>query len=380
MSGESDTTDNCSGSVQVDVSEPPATRPDLTVTLDFTIPGGGIVAGRALRVGARVGNSGEAASEATTLRYYLSEGSPVRTSVTEVGTDTVEGLASGGSTTKSLELNAPSTPGRYYYNACVDGVEGESNTANNCSFVSIGMTIRAPAPNLLVESISVSDASPETGEAFMLSATVKNGGEAESAAATLRYYRSADFRMDSSDTEVGTDAVDGLVESGTSAESITLTAPATAGTYYYGACVDAVTDESDTTDNCSGSVEVTVSTPPPGPDLKVDFLALISLWGTPPGGRVTLGSWVENEGDESSAATTLRYYQSADATITASDTEVGTAAVGELSAGATISVGGVDATAPALAGTYYYGACVDAVTGESDTTNNCSGSIAVDVE
>ena len=36
-------------------------------------------------------------------------------------------------------------------------------------------------------------------------------------------------------------------------------------------------------------------------------------------------------------------------------------------------------TAPASAGTYYYGLCVDAVTGESDTTNNCSGSASVEV-
>ena len=39
---------------------------------------------------------------------------------------------------------------------------------------------------------------------------------------------------------------------------MSLTAPTTAGTYYYGACVDAVTGESDTADNCSSSVQVTV--------------------------------------------------------------------------------------------------------------------------
>ena len=41
------------------------------------------------------------------------------------------------------------------------------------------------------------------------------------------------------------------------------TAPSAAGTYYYGACVDAVTDESDTTNNCSSSVQVTVTAPTP---------------------------------------------------------------------------------------------------------------------
>ena len=44
-------------------------------------------------------------------------------------------------------------------------------------------------------------------------------------------------------------------------QTINLTAPSTAGTYYYGACVDAVTDESDTTNNCSSSVQVTVPEP-----------------------------------------------------------------------------------------------------------------------
>ena len=38
-------------------------------------------------------------------------------------------------------------------------------------------------------------------------------------------------------------------------------------------------------------------------------------------------------------------------------------------------------TAPAAAGTYYYGACVDAnsseLTGESDTTNNYSDALTV---
>ena len=36
-----------------------------------------------------------------------------------------------------------------------------------------------------------------------------------------------------------------------------------------------------------------------------------------------------------------------------------------------ISSQAVELTAPTSPGTYYYGACVDAVTGESDTTNNC---------
>ena len=88
-------------------------------------------------------------------------------------------------------------------------------------------------------------------------------GDGESPATTLHYYRSTDATVTTSDTEVGTDAVGALLASGTSAESIDLTVPSTTGTYYYGACVDAVAGESDTTNNCSTSVQVDVETPQP---------------------------------------------------------------------------------------------------------------------
>ena len=71
--------------------------------------------------------------------------------------------------------------------------------------------------------------------------TVRNQGTEQSAATTLRYYRSDDATIDNTDTQVGTDAVSSLSAGGTSAESISLNAPSDAGTYYYGACVDAVT-------------------------------------------------------------------------------------------------------------------------------------------
>ena len=115
-------------------------------------------------------------------------------------------------------------------------------------------------PDLVVQSPSVSDSSLNAGQAFTLRATVRNQGEERSAATTLRYYRSSDATISTTDTRVGTDAVRGLDPSATSPESISLTAPSSAGTYYYGACVDAVTGESNTGNNCSSGVRVTVTT------------------------------------------------------------------------------------------------------------------------
>ena len=120
------------------------------------------------------------------------------------------------------------------------------------------------APDLVVPGPNVSKTSVETGETFWFIATVTNDGDAQSqsAATTVRYLRSTDATITESDTEEGTDEVRALLLNQGYAATIRLTAPSTAGTYYYGACVDAVADESDTTNNCSTSVQVDVSEPP----------------------------------------------------------------------------------------------------------------------
>ena len=171
---------------------------------------------------------------------------------------------------------------------------------------------------------------------------------------------------------MGAVAVGALAASGgtTVNEPFSLTAPATAGTYYYGACVEAVTGESDTTNNCSGALTITVDGPPP------DLVVLGPNASEPrEDGTFWLIATVHNQGDGGSAATTVRYKRSTDATITTSDTTVGTDEVNTLvpsgGYGATIKL-----TAPSTPGTYYYGACVDAVPRESDITNNCSSTSA----
>ncbi len=330
--------------------------------------------GESFTLSATVRNQGSGSSAATTLRYYRSADSSISSSDTAVGTDSVGGLSASGTSPESISVTAPSTAGTYHYGACVDSVSGESNAGNNCSSgvaVAVGTP---PAPDLVVGSPSVSDNSPTTGESFTLSATVRNRGNGSSAATTLRYYRSADSSISSSDTAVGTDSVGGLSASGTSPESISVTAPSSAGTYYYGACVDSVSGESDTTNNCSSGIAVTVSA---APDLVVGA-PTVSDSSPTTGESFTLSATVRNQGSGSSAATTLRYYRSADSSISSSDTAVGTDSVGGLSASGT-SAESISVTAPSTAGTYYYGACVDSVSGESNTGNNCSSGVAVAV-
>ena len=238
-----------------------SSSPDLVVdapTLSERAP----VAGASFTLSATVRNQGAARSDSTTLRYYQSTDSTITTGDTVVGTDSVFGLAASRSGDESISLTAPSTPGTYYYGACVDAVSGETDTTNNCS-VAVTVTVSAaPAPDLVVEMPTVSESAPTAGARFTLSATVRNQGNGSSGSTRLRYYQSTDSTITTNDTEVGTDSVSGLGASESGDESISLTAPSTPGTYYYGACVDAVSNESDTTNNCSVAVTVTVGAAP----------------------------------------------------------------------------------------------------------------------
>ena len=114
-------------------------------------------------------------------------------------------------------------------------------------------------PDLVVQSPSVSDSSPDAGATFTLSATVRNQGTGSSASTTLHYYRSSDATISTGDTEMESHTVSGLAASDSSDHSLDLTAPSSSGTYHYGACVKAVLGESNTGNNCSPAVAVTVA-------------------------------------------------------------------------------------------------------------------------
>ena len=137
-----------------------------------------------------------------------------------------------------------------------DDNDGTLDVDDDCPLDPEDNCVRA---DLTVESPSVSDSNLNAGASFTFSATVRNEGAGQAAATTLRYYRSTDATITTGDTEVGTDAVSALAASSTSDQSIGLTAPSTAGTYYYGACVETVSGESGTGNNCSSAVRVTVA-------------------------------------------------------------------------------------------------------------------------
>ncbi len=350
-----------------------ALSPDLVISSVSASGTSRLLTGQSFELRATVRNRGSAGSTATTLRCYRSNDSTISTRDTQVCTDVaVAALSRRTSSSATITLTAPAAGGTYYYAVCVEPVSGEPYTDNNCSS-SVEVRVRAIVPDLVVESTSVSSSALATGQSFELQATVRNRGIKASAATTLRYYRSANRSITTSDLQVGTDAVSALAVRGSSSQTITLTAPAAAGTYYYGACVDQVAEEAIGSNNCSRSQLVRVRVR--GPDLVVESPSVSD--DTPAsGGSFEFTTSVRNRGIDASAATTLRYYRSTNSLITTSDLQVGTDAVSALAANGASSQT-ITFPAPTAAGTYYYGACVDQVAEEADTGNNCSTAVVV---
>ena len=328
--------------------------------------------GESFTINAVVHNQGTGPAASTNLRYYRSTDSTISTSDTLVGTDPVRSLEVSGSSTETISRTAPSSTGTYYYGACVDSVAGESNTRNNCSGGYRTEVLQRTSPDLVASVISVGDAGIlYVGEPFTINAEVHNQGTGPAASTNLRYYRSTDATISTSDTRIGTDPVRSLEVSGSSTETISRTAPSSTGTYYYGVCVDSVAGESNTRNNCSGGYRTSVLERT-SPDLVASVISVGDAGLLYVGEPFTINAEVHNQGTGPAASTNLRYYRSTDATISTSDTRIGTDPVRSLEVSGS-SPETISRTAPSSTGTYYYGACVDSVAGESNTRNNCSG-------
>ena len=209
-----------------------------------------------------VSNTGGGPSTAATLRWYRSIDSAITTADIPVGTSVISSLGAGNSVTISNTITVANSVGTNYYGACVDNLTGELQRANNCSSA-VEIVVVAPTlnPDLIVINMMASRTNVDFSEEITLRATVRNAGASSSAATTLRWYRSTDSTITTADTPVGTSRLSSLGAGTSLTISNTITVPNSVGTYYYGACVDIVVDETEANNNCSSTVRVVVTDP-----------------------------------------------------------------------------------------------------------------------
>ena len=269
--GEVDADNNCSSAIKITVQESPL-KPGLVV--QSVSPNKYTVSpGESFRLSAIVANQGTVESDTTTLRFYRSGNNRITTGDTSIRVVTVGGLGlpTGGrsKSTESITLTAATSPGVYYYGACVNRGGNETHCSDA---VKITVQLDPSAPDLVVESVRAEPPTVAPGAKFKLYATLKNQGTGQSSATTLRYYSSTNDVISTADKQIGTGSRDPLAKDGTVRRYLEVTAPTEPDTYYYGACVDAVDNESNTGNNCYiDAVSLTVK--PPDLLMPPDFIS-----------------------------------------------------------------------------------------------------------
>ncbi|HID26712.1 MAG TPA: hypothetical protein EYP22_02555, partial [Methanosarcinales archaeon] len=238
------------------VSSVQTDKPDLLIQ-SISVSSTSLTTGQSYTIYSTVKNQGEASSDSTTLRYYISTDSTISTSDTYLSLDAVSGLATSETSSEQSYQVAPNAEGVYYIGTCVDSVNEESDTSNNCS-AGVQIIVNAEHPDLLVQSVSINDDSITTAESFSITAIVKNQGDASSNSTTLRYYVSTDSTISTSDTYLSADSISALSAGSTVTKQGVQSALAVAGIYYIGACVDSVNNESNIGNNCSSGAMLVV--------------------------------------------------------------------------------------------------------------------------
>ena len=300
-------------------------------------------------------------------------------------------------------VTAPDEPGTYDYTVCLGN--------NNTKCAKIEITVEE-LPDLIVEPIKADKTTLNPGETFTLTATLKNEGFGRANAPIYyRWHRAmqpnihnmtgSERVLTRASEEIGETriavTVTGnqkigiisipvfgpvmLTANQSNNQSIEMTAPEEDGTYYYHVCVESPQSESNPDNNCSDDVEITVK----APDLVAQKI-WISIPFDPeeretitldPGDTFFLNFRYKNEG-HATQRTSIQYYQSANKTISKTDTPllVGTSKL--LSSNQT-KKSQSNITVPQNPGTYYYGAYVKSVEDEIDTSNNWSKVVTVTV-
>ena len=223
-----------------------------------------------------VENIGNSISFKKNLRYYVSTDSKITTRDSRISVSAIDPIKARGSITivkTSLSLkssNLVKEGNSYYVGACVEKVDNNDNESKTTDDCSKGVKVSLLGkPDLVVQSPSVNNKNPAAGSKIKMTVTVKNQGSAKALKTRVFYYFSSNDRISVNDRGIHSKEIKALSKGESSRiinEEITLPSNLTIGaTRYLGACVRDVSNESDTNNNCSNGVSITISGVPKKP-------------------------------------------------------------------------------------------------------------------
>ena len=149
-------------------------------------------------------------------------------------------------------------------------------------------TVMAPGPDLTFTGVSPASATLAPGRSATFTFAIRNQGTIVSGATTIRAMRSPNPIISGRDTEIGAYPLAALGAKQERAFPLTISVDAgsAAGTVYIGMCVDAVTEESNTRNNCSDGARLTIAAPSAGRGLVAGDQSVIRIraYASPTGG------------------------------------------------------------------------------------------------
>ena len=287
-----------------------------------------------------VKNTGTAVSGSGRITYYRSNDPVIDTATGDVAfaADRFNAIPASGTSSETVDVNAPAGIGTYYYGACI-------NSTTVCT-----AGIRVIVTPLVLKSLAVDPRTARPNVPITVSVNVRNEGAAVSHSGEIKYYQSDDVTIDAAaDTEVGTASFNGIPGGTEPTETVSTNAPNIHSTYYYGACIK---DSAICT--TGASVEVGI------PNLVLEGSVNVSTQTAIPNQNIDVSVDVKNTGTAISSSGKVSYYRSTSTPVTSSDTKVGSDDFTALTVNGSASTA-FRTPAPGI-GTYYYGACIDGTT------------------
>ncbi len=126
---------------------------------------------------------------------------------------------------------------------------------------SSGVTVMPSAPDLVFTTVSPASATLTPGDSVTFTFGIRNRGTVVSGATTIRAMRSSNPIVSARDTELRSWSFSSLAPSQDRTLPLTISvgAGSAPGTIYIGMCVDPVTDESNTRNNCSEGARLAIT-------------------------------------------------------------------------------------------------------------------------
>jgi subtilase family serine protease len=339
--------------------------PDLDITALSAPATAG--AGQTIAVTDTTKNQGGEAAAPSRTQFFLSTDAALGASDTLIGGRSIEGLAAGAGSSGSTAVTIPegTAPGTWYILGEADGEDVVTEAAENNNTYSRPIKI---GPDLDVTTMSA-PSTAAAGQTITVTETTKNQGGGTVVPSRTQFFLSTDTSLGVSDILLGKRDVPSLAAGATSSGSTTVIIPpeTAAGGWYIFAKADGeevVVETSESNNTYAKYIKI-------GPDL--DITALTAPSSAAAGQTIVITDTSKNLGGGSAAPSLIQFYLSADTTLDASDTLLGSRSVPSLAAGATSS-GSTTVTVPlgTAAGSWYIIAKADGegVVNETSEANN----------